>query len=116
MTVDEASGPAAAVYFTTLFAGHWKYTRGVGEWRPAYLSAYVDGYRVTCTGNGPGWRCACETPECEHRLMVADFVHPRLLEMLEAEDDRPLRPPSQSRRTRRARARPDTLPSAPGPG
>lgn len=97
------------VRFTRLLTGHWKYTRGKGSWRPAHLSAYVDGYQVTCTGNGRGWSCACELPDCDHRMLVAQLVHPWLLVLLEAEDDRPLRPPSQSRRVRRARARPGSV-------
>lgn len=77
------------ILFSRLVRGYWK---GNGQWVPAILTATVDGHKVRCVGNGPGWDCNCEDPDCGHVDAVADLVLPSLLEVLEAEDDTHHRP------------------------
>lgn len=77
-----------------------------GQWFPAQLTAYVDNYRVSCTGNGKGWRCACPDEDCHHLDAVADLIRPSVLEALEADDDTPFRhrlqaPPQPARHRKR---------------
>ena len=51
------------VLFSRLIRGYWKKD---GQWVPAILIAAVDGFKVRCIGNGPGWDCSCPNPDCDH--------------------------------------------------
>ncbi len=71
------------VKISRLNTGHY----GKAGWRPAFLMAVCDGYRVRCTANGKGWDCACPDEECAHLNAVAAHIDPTVLAELEADSD-----------------------------